>query len=275
MDEAQADLQGRSGVTGTRADVFSGNGNASGRQDTATDERNAKQRAKSGREGAEAAEAGRQKGADSADAGWTGFWSKIGLEVGETKSTGTGELLKAAMVGVSTPTVSSRMVQTETVRGAESYVSSDILRQVENGMFKNLGQGGHRITLNLTPDELGSVTVMLTVKDKDVQAVIRAETPEAARIISEQAARVRENLEQQGFKVTKLDVQTGLPQQQDQSAWQGAGQHNEARRQQEELDMRRTALRILGMGSGAAANADASKDNPVQMARNEGVDVFA
>lgn len=275
MDEAQADLQGRAGVTGTRADVFSGNGNASGRQDAATDERNAKQRARSGREGTEAAEAGRQKGADSVDAGWTGFWSKIGLEVGESKSTGTGELLKAAMVGVSTPTVSSRMVQAETARGAESYVSSDVLRQVENGMLKNLGQGGHRITLNLTPDELGSVTVMLTIKDKDVQAVIRAETPEAARIISEQAARVRENLEQQGLKVTKLDVQTGLAQQQDQSAWQGAGQHNEARRQQEELDMRRTALRILGMGSGAASNADASRDNPVQVARNEGVDVFA
>jgi flagellar hook-length control protein FliK len=275
-DGQGADNQGQSGATGN-GKGFSGNGSASGNQNGTTDERGAKERATANREQSGLGDTKTQKdsGASSTYADWTGFWSKIGLDVGATRISGTEATLKDALAGISSSQVSPRMAQAENSQVTNSSVSSDVLRQVENGMLKNLGQGANRLTLNLTPDELGSVTVMLTVKDKDVQAVIRAETPEAAKILSENMVKVRESLEQQGLKVSKLDVQTNLAQQQDQSAWQGANQHNEARRQQEELDMRRTALRILGMGAAGSADVASDTVSSAMTTRNEGVDVFA
>lgn len=279
------DLQGRSGTSEGRKDFF-GNGSSGGQKDGSMDDRGAKEHAASNREQTGLGESAGRKGAgaSSTDADWAGFWSKIGLDARAGKSSGTEATLKEALTGVSfshafshvSAQVSShRLVQAENSQGMNPSLSSDVLRQVESGMLRNLGQGANRITLNLTPDELGSVTVMLTVKDKDVQAVIRAETPEAAKILSENMVRVRESLEQQGLKVSKLDVQTSLAQQQDQSAWQGASQHNEARRQQEELDRRRTALRILGMGTGESVDAAMEAASPAMASRSEGVDVFA
>jgi len=279
------DLQGRSGTSDGRKDFF-GNGSSGGQRDGSMDDRGAKEHAASNREQTGLGEsAGRKSGGlSTTDADWAGFWSKIGLDAGAAKSSGTDAVLKEALAGVSFSQVSShvsaqassqRLAQAENFQGMNSSLSSDVLRQVESGMLRNLGQGANRLTLNLTPDELGSVTVMLTVKDKDVQAVIRAETPEAAKILSENMVRVRESLEQQGLKVSKLDVQTSLAQQQDQSAWQGASQHNEARRQQEELDRRRTALRILGMGTGESVDAAMDAASPTMASRSEGVDVFA
>lgn len=275
------DLQSRSGTSDGRKDFF-GNGSSGGQRDGSMDDRSAKEHAASNREQTGLGEsAGRKSGGSSTtDADWAGFWSKIGLDARAAKSTGTEAVLKEALAGVSVSQVSAqassqRLAQAENSQGMNSSLSSDVLRQVESGMLRNLGQGANRLTLNLTPDELGSVTVMLTVKDKDVQAVIRAETPEAAKILSENMVRVRESLEQQGLKVSKLDVQTSLAQQQDQPAWQGASQHNEARRQQEELDRRRTALRILGMGTGESVDAAMDAASPAMASRSEGVDVFA
>jgi flagellar hook-length control protein FliK len=246
------------------------------------DSRDGKNFTQSGFDGKAAASLG-GKDADgtqnASDQDWAGFWGKIGVD-GRTAKTQTAGDASSVLAGL-TATVSSsaaqtaQTAQTATVRGADSYVSSDVLRQVENGLMQNLGQGAHRLTISLTPDELGTINVMLTVRDKDVQAVIKAETPEAAKIISEQLSRVREQLEEQGLKVSKLDVQTGLSQQEDQAAWQGAGQHNEAQRQQEGLSMMRTALRLLGVGSGLAKTADTVAASPVIAPRNEGVDVFA
>ncbi|NDY57809.1 hypothetical protein G3N56_13820 [Desulfovibrio sulfodismutans] len=264
-DAQGVNLQGQSGATGN-GKGFSGNGSAGGNPNGTTDERGAKGRATA---------AQKDSGASSTDADWTGFWSKIGLDASATRFSGTEATLKDALAGATASQVSPRMAQAENSQGTNSSVSSDVLRQVESGMLKNLGQGANRLTLNLTPDELGSVSVMLTVKDKDVQAVIRAETPEAAKILSENMVKVRESLEQQGLKVSKLDVQTGLAQQQDQSSWQGANQHNEARRQQEELDMRRTAMRILGMGAAGSSDVASDTVSSAMATRNEGVDVFA
>jgi len=214
---------------------------------------------------------------NASDQDWAGFWGKIGVDGGSVKSQAASDAssVLAGLSTTTTTTAATQTVQAAAVRGADSYVSTDVLRQVENGLMQNLGQGVNRLTISLTPDELGTINVMLTVRDKDVQAVIKAETPEAAKIISEQLSRVREQLEEQGLKVSKLEVQTGLARQEDQAAWQGAGQHNEAQRQKEELSMMRTALRLMGVGAGSAQAADTLAASPVMASRNEGVDVFA
>ncbi|MFZ5813138.1 MAG: flagellar hook-length control protein FliK [Thermodesulfobacteriota bacterium] len=224
---------------------------------------------------------------------WDAFWGRIGVEgmaeetdamPGDTLARTVSTLLSSDLAAEETVTgtvLSSggtfdlgRLPQPETAQNANRYVSADVLRQVENGMLKNLGQGGHRLTLNLSPEDLGAVNVMLTVKDKDVQAVIKTDTAEAAKIIGDQLNRVRESLEQQGLKVSKLEVQTGLAGQ-DQAAWQGADRHNEARQQQEEAARVRTAMRLFSEEAASSMESDVLAARTDWSTRSEGVDLFA
>lgn len=269
----------RGSASGQAGDGFAQNGiqgdSGQGRQNGAQGFNQGRDFGKSGRERGEGSGSNRQDTDGASDADWAGFWSKVGVE-GRTAKAHTATEASATLAGLSSQAgAASQTVLAASAKGADSSVSSDVLRQVETGMFQNLGQGANRLTLNLSPDELGAVNIMLTVKDKDVQAVIKTETPEAARIIGDQLNRVREQLEQQGLKVSKLEVQTGLSQQQEQAAWQGAGQHNEARRQQEELSMMRTAVRLLGTGSSASPASGTTSASAIPTPRNEGVDVFA
>jgi flagellar hook-length control protein FliK len=269
-DQAQPAKGDASGRTEASGQGRHGKNGGQGWQGETRGERFAREFSGSGRDGAESG------GTDAAsDKDWAGFWSKIGVDAAAAKTPGAGAMHEAVAAGLASAATTFRTAQASAAQAADPYVPSDILRQVENGMLQNLGQGTHRLTLSLTPESLGAINVMLTVKDKDVQAVIKAETPEAAKILSEQLSRVREQLEQQGLKVSKLEVQTGLSQQQDQAAWQGAGQHNEARRQQEELSMMRTAVRLLGTGSGFSTGSDTPAASVHMATRSEGVDVFA
>ncbi|QLA19465.1 hypothetical protein GD604_06775 [Desulfolutivibrio sulfoxidireducens] len=290
---------GKSGASGQGQvqDGLQGNaqGNAQGRQESAAKENGTGEREKSGQEKAllDKADVSAQSEGESSEADdWDAFWGKIGLDgmaesdvlSGETIASTTSSLWASDLLSEEAATTATfplggslgtvRVPQPETAQNADRYVSSDVLRQVENGMLKNLGQGGHRITLNLTPEDLGAVNVMLTVRDKDVQAVIRTDTPEAAKIIGEQLAKVRESLEQQGLKVTKLEVQTGLAGQ-DQSSWQGADSHNEAWRQREELSQAWTALRLFGADAAFPVETDVAATNAAWSMRSEGVDLFA
>ena len=104
--------------------------------------------------------------------------------------------------------------------------SAEVYRQVENGAFKNLGQGVKQLVIRLDPAELGQVSVILQVKGKEVQAVLRASSQEATHALGEQLAQLRTQLESQGLKVGKLEVQTQLADSQGQPQWQGAEQHN-------------------------------------------------
>ncbi|WP_291328554.1 flagellar hook-length control protein FliK [Desulfovibrio sp. UCD-KL4C] len=114
----------------------------------------------------------------------------------------------------------------------EQTAKSNILEQVQQGAFKNLGQGTKQLTLTLNPLELGTVNVMIQVRNKDVKAVIRTDNPDTARVIADQLESVKHALEQQGLKVDKLEVQTGLADSQTQSSWNGAQDHNSAHYQE-------------------------------------------
>lgn len=121
----------------------------------------------------------------------------------------------------------------------EKTARSNILEQVQEGVFKNLGQGRKQLTLQLNPHDLGAVNVMLQVKNKDVQATIRAENPETAKVIAEQLEVVKQALEEQGLKVEKLEVQTGISDGQTDSSWKNAEDHNSAQYQEMMSEMRR------------------------------------
>jgi flagellar hook-length control protein FliK len=84
----------------------------------------------------------------------------------------------------------------------------EIFSQVENGFLQQAGNGGRQLTLQLNPQELGRITLILSVNQGEVKASIRAENGETAAVLTEQMAELKASLEAQGLKVRELDVQT-------------------------------------------------------------------
>ncbi len=133
-------------------------------------------------------------------------------------------------VGGQSPAAIEEMLtshQTEAASQARDLLSRDrIMRQVESGLLRNLGEGKHQLTMRIDPPQLGKLMVILQVQNKEVNAVIRTQNQDVSRMVAEQMSQLRHILEQQGLKVDKLEVQTQLPNDQSPSQWQGASQHN-------------------------------------------------
>ena len=155
------------------------------------------------------------------------------------KSVLEGESLTQTVAQSSQTSAQSRLDSPVTARNAEVY------KQVENGAFKNLGQGIKQLVIRLDPMEMGQVSVILQVRGKEVQAVLRTSNPETSQALSEQMSQLRTQLEAQGLKVGKLEVQTQLADSQSQSQWQGTENHN---RYQENLELAQSAQRWRSFG---------------------------
>jgi len=207
------------------------------------------------------------------DAG-QGFFSSQGGE----KKAGKAAAAATAKSGSENQNVTQTVVETiqsqPSQTGTSSTVrSTEVYRQVENGAFKNLGQGVKQLVIRLDPAELGQVSVILQVKGKEVQAVLKTSSHETTHALNEQMSQLRTQLESQGLKVTRLEVQTQLADSQSQSQWQGAEQHN---RYQENRELAMSANRWRAMGR---MDADMVRDvqNVIQREKNSqgGVDIFA
>jgi flagellar hook-length control protein FliK len=87
-------------------------------------------------------------------------------------------------------------------------------------------------------------------------------------MVSEQIAHLRESLEQQGLRVTRLEVQTQSEQQFGAGSWQGAEGHNQAWEQ-----LRRSGFALRP----PTAPAETEEDAAVVPGRSgpEGLDLFA
>ncbi|KHK02231.1 flagellar hook-length control protein FliK [Desulfovibrio sp. TomC] len=151
-------------------------------------------------------------------------------------------------------------------------LAARVAKQVETGILKGVAQEAKQLTVNLTPDELGPVSVTLSVKDKEVRAVITADNADAAAALQEQAGKIKQTLEDQGFKVAKLDVQTGLAQD-NQAGWDSPERHNEAREQREAQERIRSSVRLAR--EAAASDFDSSAIPGAMTARASGLDLFA
>ena len=124
---------------------------------------------------------------------------------------------------------------------AVAPIGRQVAQQVEQGMLSTVKGGGTRLDLQLNPQELGAITVSLSVRNGEVSAVIRSEKSETNDIISRQVDAIRMNLEQQGLKVDKLEVRQETQQEQNNASWQDFNQHNS----RQEEDARREELSRL------------------------------
>jgi flagellar hook-length control protein FliK len=119
-------------------------------------------------------------------------------------------------------------------------LSAHVARQVESGLLSALRDGGSRLDLQLHPQELGAITLTLTARNGEVSARIRSERSETAEMVTRQMDSIRANLEQQGIKVDKIEVQV-QNQRDDGRQWQNLDQHNSW----QEQDARREELARL------------------------------
>lgn len=134
-------------------------------------------------------------------------------------------------------------------------VPQQVLSQLEKGFLSGLQDGSRRMELHLDPAELGALSVVLTVRNGEVSAVIRPERAETAQLVNDHLHQLRQQLEQQGVKVERLEVQTQLSNNQYGSSWQGMDQHNQTREQQERNATIERMRRMAKLGDSGGALA--------------------
>lgn len=142
----------------------------------------------------------------------------------------------------------------------EKTAAPRMARQVETAILKNLGQGTKQLTMQLNPENLGKLNVILQTKGDEVRALIRADNPDSARMIADQLESIRASLENQGLKVAKLDVQAGLTGNQDSMNWFGDKGHNLAREREEAARMRSQLRMMRGEAAELAQDVNSLHD---------------
>ncbi len=150
--------------------------------------------------------------------------------------------------------------------GQMPRISRQVAQQVEQGMLQALRDGGTRLDLQLHPQELGALTITLVARNGEVSAQIRSEKSETAEMVSRQLDAIRINLEQQGIKVDKIEVQLENPADQGGSApWQDLGQHN-ARQEEDARREELARLRNLATVRNSGRNSeDSVLEQPVHI----------
>lgn len=191
--------------------------------------------------------------------GWSSLLSKVKADTGSGL---TGNAYRTdGVMGTAFATLHQLAGQQQLPNGARAevgpYLSQQAAQQVQNGLLSALRNGGTRLDLQLNPVELGSIAITLSSRNGEVTAQIRTEKTETMQAMQQQAEAIRLQLEQQGVKIDKIEVQLqnqGNNQQAD-SGWQNMQQHNtwaeqDARR--EEL----SRLRNLAMVRNSAGNKE-------------------
>jgi flagellar hook-length control protein FliK len=153
-------------------------------------------------------------------------------------------------------------------------ISRQVMAQLENGIFRNLGQGVKELKLQLSPPDLGRLNIVLQVKNNELTALIKTTKQDVTSIIADNMHQLRGALEKQGLQVNKLEVQTQLPDGQMNTPWQGTQQHNQAH---EHFRQSINLARLRGLTQSGEVNLAQEMQN-IEHRENislSGIDVFA
>jgi flagellar hook-length control protein FliK len=132
--------------------------------------------------------------------------------------------------------------------------ANEVLRQIR----LRLSAGGREVSVQLSPAELGRLSIRMQVKDGRLSTLVRAESPETLELLERQAPELRALLAEQGFETERLDLELGPD-----------GRDRGAAR-----DDARNPERATRTTSDAAAQQNNDHPTPV-LAREGGVDTFA
>ncbi len=207
-------------------------------------------------------EASTQETKSETQKAWEELLSKVEVEEGSVLQTNASQQANAT---------------SKAVADAKQDVSAArIMRTVETGVLNNMGQGRTQLTIRLDPPSLGQLTVSLQVKHDEVQAIIKTDSEEVGKMISDHLNLLRHSLEQHGLKVEKLDVQTQTQNNEGDKGWQSAEQHNQAQQQSQRNQMRGSlrTLQNLAM-QGESLSQDALEETTAATASHDGLHLIA
>ena len=208
------------------------------------------------------------------DRKWNNFFDKVhedGTQVKETsakvKADATASATKTALSQQATATNS-------TAKAWEKVSAPKVMKQVDQAVLKTLQNGGKQLTLQLTPENLGKLSIVLSVQGKEVSATIRAENADAHKLISDNIHIIKNSLESQGLKVEKLEVQAGLADNQNMNNWFGESEHNLSREREAMVAMR-NHMRTMRSQNGTGVARDMQMIGERAISSDQGLHLIA
>lgn len=200
---------------------------------------------------------GRNQDNHREDEGWRGLLDKVSVKSAETaKPAARADSIVYSML-------EGNLAQTASFNtlGAEmpAPLASHLANQVEQGLLTAMRDGATRLDLQLHPAELGSIAVTLIARNGEITAQIRSEKSETAELVSKQLDTIRVNLEQQGLKVDKIEVQLENKGENSGNSFDNLEQHNA---RQEESAFRQDLQRLRNLA--AVRKLDADGNNMAQ-----------
>lgn len=164
---------------------------------------------------------------------------------------------------------------TQTGQTSQAFDAQQVLRTVQNGVLSNLNDGSSKLSLQLEPENLGKITLILQVKNQELSALIKTESEDVTRALSQNMDQLRQSLEEQGLKVEKLDVQTQLNQDMNRNSMT-PDQHNQAQEQEMHNKMMSSWKFLRSQSQDEDALAHEMQNIPQQVKNSQqGVDIFA
>lgn len=185
---------------------------------------------------------------DDSDNQWNNFFDKMSDD--SARRDGSQLQGKGNAVDTSLKTgLANATAEADKAKAWAKVAAPKVMKQVETAVLRSLESGVKQLTLQLTPENLGKLNIVLQVQGKEVSAVIRAENADSAKLIADNIDAIKNSLENQGLKVDKLDVQSGLANNQDRNDWFGQEQHNLSREREAMIAMR-NHMRSMREGRG-------------------------
>jgi len=206
------------------------------------------------------------------DEHWNNFFSKLQNNPGDQKVTTQFQAKTENIESMLKTGLADMTAQTKS-QSWEKISAPKVMRQVENGFLQNLSNGTKQLNIQLTPENLGKLNIMLQVRGKDVSATIRAESVDAAKVIADNIDIIKSSLENQGLKVEKLEVQTGLANNQDSNDWFGNNEHNLARDREAMVAMRAHMKNMREENTGMAQDMQNIREQAINA--DQGLHVIA
>lgn len=149
--------------------------------------------------------------------------------------------------------------------GFTPQLSAQLADQVEQGILTAMGNGATRLDLQLHPAELGQMAITLVARNGELTAIIKSEKTETAEMMQREADTIRVNLEQQGIRVDKIEVQLENHQDMAQNNFGDLDRHNA---RQEEEARRQDFQRMRNLS--ALRNMDAETETLAQSVHDSG-----
>lgn len=127
---------------------------------------------------------------------------------GEDKDKGKLEFSKVELVN-SNVNLKDSLVDKLSVN---NKISRQVWNQVEQAVWQNISKNNTRMVLRLNPPDLGKVGMVLQMNKGEVSLLLKSNNEEVGQVLRHNLHSLKAHLEQEGFRVQKMEVKTQLEQ---------------------------------------------------------------